>query len=414
MKTPTLLFVMNASILLLLVLVFPAARIPMALVALLFACNYFILKKIDIGSHKSVLSEDPSAKGSPSKDLLPGTMTDLLKDIAKADAVAWTDSQTITAYSGFSCPDYSIGNKIPLVRMTRAMQQGETQILRNKRAFDCVRSTCECPFTSGVLVPLKQGDEITGSLGFFCTKKGGASTDFVETCESLAQLVSLQMQHRELERQVQLTTEARLDALQAQVNPHFLFNSLNAINMYVLKDPQVTRELIRRLSSFLRYTLGSTDRFTTVGEELKVVQDYLIIEKARFGERLTLITDVDENLKKVKIPILSIQPLVNNAIIHGLVPKEGNGLLRIRIRKIYDEVEISVVDNGIGIEEDRLEKLYDKGYGSGLGVGIYNLHERLRLLYGNKYGLHITSALDQGTNATFKIPMSLEEGVNNR
>jgi two-component system LytT family sensor kinase len=415
MKKRGVFLAVNAGFLVLLALLFPQARLPLLLTAfVLIGSLMYFTRPSDVIDHN-----DRTKATTPKGELRMNTattssLTDLLKNVANADGVVLTDANVILAYSGIPWEGFIPGDAIHMDRMLQSIKSGQPQLIRHASQLLRPMGSSLGPYSTGIIVPLQQNDQTTGSLGFFRTDKSNLPSDFIATCQELGRLVCLQMKNTELERQMQLTTEARLDALQAQVNPHFLFNSLNAINMYVLKDPNVTRELIRRLSSFLRYTLGNPDRFTTVGEELNVVQDYLIIEKARFGDRLVLAMDVEEKLKTLKIPILSIQPLVNNAVIHGILPKEGNGLLRIRIQRVYDEVIISVEDNGVGIPEDKRDALFEKGYGTGLGVGIYNVHERLKLLYGNEYGLTYSSVAGQGTRVTFKIPLSLEEGVGNR
>lgn len=415
MKKRGIFLAVNAGFLVLLALLFPQARLPLMLTAfVLIGSLMYFTRPSDVIDHNDRAEATTPTSGLHMNTATTSSLTDLLKNVANADGVVLTDANVILAYSGIPWEGFIPGDAIHMDRMLQSIKSGQPQLIRHASQLLQPTGSIPSPFSTGIIIPLQQNDQTTGSLGFFRTDKGSLPSDFIATCQELGQLVCLQMKNTELERQMQLTTEARLDALQAQVNPHFLFNSLNAINMYVLKDPNVTRELIRRLSSFLRYTLGNPDRFTTVGEELNVVQDYLIIEKARFGDRLVLAMDVEEKLKTLKIPILSIQPLVNNAVIHGILPKEGNGLLRIRIRRVYDEVIISVEDNGVGIPEDKRDALFEKGYGTGLGVGIHNVHERLKLLYGNDYGLTYSSVVGQGTRVSFKIPLSLEEGVGNR
>jgi two-component system LytT family sensor kinase len=208
----------------------------------------------------------------------------------------------------------------------------------------------------------------------------------------------------DLERQAQLTAEAQLDALQAQVNPHFLFNALNTVNMYILKDPEYARFLLVRLSTLLRYLLGNSGRFISLREEMKYIDNYVVIEEARFIGKIRVLFDIDSEAKDCNIPVFTIQPLVNNAILHGVLPMEGPGVIKISAQRVADEVIIAVEDNGVGISEEDIEKIYEPRYGTGCGVGISNVNERLKILYGTDHSLRIERVKPQGTKAWFKVP----------
>lgn len=330
----------------------------------------------------------------------------IVKNLSNVPAVAITNKKNILAFIGTGCEKHPIGYPIRTEATIDAIENGEIKIIRDKNEFNCRMKNCDCPLESAIIVPLFNKGKVIGSLKFYETKKGKISTEMVKLASGIGKLLTMQIELADLSRQTQLATKAKLDALQAQVNPHFLFNALNTINMYIYKNPKYARKLIVRLSTLLRYLLGKYGRFITLGEELSYIEDYAVIEKARFKDKLRIVFGIDENIKDIKIPVLTIQPLVQNAIIHGILPKETGGTVKISAHRLQDEILISVTDDGIGINEDRLKRVYEHGFGTGCGVGIPNVNERLKILYGEEYGLRIESRYNMGTKAHFKIPLT--------
>jgi two-component system LytT family sensor kinase len=287
-----------------------------------------------------------------------------------------------------------------------AIKSGEIKIIKNKKEFNCKSKNCNCPLESAVIVPLFNKNKVIGSLKFYETKKGGLSKEIIKLASGIGKLLTMQIELANLDRQTQLATKAKLDALQTQVNPHFLFNALSTINMYIMKNPEYARKLIVKLSTILRYLLSNYGHFITLEEEISYIKDYVVIENARFNDKLKIIYDIGKSIKNVKIPVFTVQPLLQNAIIHGILPKENTGKVKISACKLYNEILISVTDNGIGIKEENLKRVYEHGFGTGCGVGIPNVNERLKILYGEKYGLKIESKYKKGTKVYFKIPIT--------
>lgn len=329
----------------------------------------------------------------------------IVKNISNVPAVAITDKENVLAFIGTGCKKHPIGYPIRTNATVNAIKSGEIKIIKNKKEFNCKIKNCNCPLESAVIVPLFNKDKVIGSLKFYETKKGKISKDLIKFASGIGKLLNMQIELAELDRQSQLATKAKLDALQAQVNPHFLFNALNTINMYINKDPEFARKLIVKLSTLLRYLLANYGRFITLGEELSYIENYVVIENARFKDKLRIIFDIDRNIKEIKIPVFTVHPLVQNAIIHGILPKEIGGTVKISAHSQFDGVLITVTDDGIGIEEDKIEKIYKHGFGTGCGVGIPNVNERLKILYGEEYGLKIESEYKKGTKAYFKVPL---------
>lgn len=336
-------------------------------------------------------------------------IANIIKDISDVAAVAITDTEKVLAFIGEGCEQHPVGKPIVTDATKNTIQTGRSRIVNNKQEFNCQDKSCKCPLESAVIVPLINKNKVVGTLKLYQTEKGNIPDYIIRLANGLAQILSMQIELVELERQAQLTTEAQLDALQAQINPHFLFNALNTVNMYILKDPEYARFLLVRLSTLLRYLLGNSGRFISIREEIKYIDNYVVIEEARFIGKIRVVIEVDEEAKNCKIPVFTIQPLVNNAILHGVLPKVGAGIIKISAHKIADEVIISVEDNGIGIPQEYIQKIFEPRFGTGCGVGISNVNERLRILYGDNYGLKIESEDGKGTKAWFKVPYNIAE-----
>jgi two-component system sensor histidine kinase ChiS len=190
--------------------------------------------------------------------------------------------------------------------------------------------------------------------------------------------------------------------LQAQIQPHFLFNTLHAISALSLVDVEQMQQLLDRFSTYLRtsFDFRNLEQLVPLDQELELVDSYLYIEKARFEDRLNVIWEIDTN-RPVLIPPLSIQPLVENAVRHGVLKRANGGDIRIRIRVQEDQAVVSVIDNGIGMDEEQVKRLFTKTSVGGSGVGLYNTDRRLKQLYGT--GLSVTSKPNQGTAISFTL-----------
>jgi len=208
---------------------------------------------------------------------------------------------------------------------------------------------------------------------------------------------SARIEHK-LQEQQELLLAARIQALSNQINPHFLFNTLNSIASLIRSQPDTARMLIVRLSALLRRLLRSQDQFVTLREELSAIDEYLDIECVRFGSRLRVVKEIDPASLGVLVPSLILQPLVENSLKHGLAPKIGDGLLTIRSRRENGHAIIEVIDNGLGMPPERLEP------GAEAGIGLRNVNERLHVIYGANYRLHLHSVPGEGTRARLEIP----------
>ncbi|MGI6358941.1 MAG: sensor histidine kinase [Bacillota bacterium] len=225
--------------------------------------------------------------------------------------------------------------------------------------------------------------------------------------QSQVRLIEEIKAHTELEEALKFM---ELKALQSQVNPHFLFNTLTTIaGLSIFESAMQTTELVQSLSRLLRYSLRSIGQTVTLSEELAYVDDYLAIQKARFGDRITVETEISPDVRSAQVPVLTLQPIVENAIIHGLESKM-DGLLRLTAHADGERVVILVIDNGVGIEPARLAEIKElragmSGRSHTTGLGFANVHKRLQHFFGSSYGLQLESAPGKGTRVTITLPL---------
>jgi two-component system LytT family sensor kinase len=202
-----------------------------------------------------------------------------------------------------------------------------------------------------------------------------------------------------LEQHQQLLLKARMDALSSQINPHFLFNTLNTVASLIRFDPDQARVVVIKLSNILRRLLRKHETFVPLREELDFIDDYLDIEVARFGrDNLQIFKQIDEHTLEAFVPSMLLQPIIENSLKHGLAPKLEGGQIYIRTCSQDGRLVIEVEDNGIGIPEVRLPKVYMDG------IGISNVNERLRVLYGDDFRMDISSHEGKGTLIRIEVP----------
>ncbi len=218
---------------------------------------------------------------------------------------------------------------------------------------------------------------------------------------------------RKLEEQGRLLMEARLDALQRQINPHFLFNTLNSITSLVRSQPELAREMIVKLASILRMLLKEREAFVPLREELEFTDDYLGIEVVRFGEKLRVIKEIADETLEIVVPSMLLQPLIENSIKHGLEPRIDGGTVTLRSRLVDDRLLVEVEDDGVGMMLERDHPTPSVGrMHPGTGVGMKNVRERMQVLYGAGASVDVISRPGRGTKVTLLMPV-LEHGMPN-
>jgi two-component system LytT family sensor kinase len=203
---------------------------------------------------------------------------------------------------------------------------------------------------------------------------------------------------KKLEEQERLLVEARLAALTSQINPHFLFNTLNSVSSLIRTDPGQARVMVVQLSKVLRRLLRKHENFSTLRDELSFIEDYLAIEVVRFGDKLRFERDVAEDTLDMLVPSMLLQPLVENSIKHGLRSKVEGGTIRIRTYRTGSKLHLMVEDDGVGIPEDKLATLLERG------IGVNNVHERLKVLFGSEYRMWIDSEPGKGARIQIEVP----------
>ena len=202
-----------------------------------------------------------------------------------------------------------------------------------------------------------------------------------------------------LERHQQLLLRARMDALASQINPHFLFNTLNTVSALIRMDPDTARGVVLKLSNILRRLLRKHETFVPLREELSFIDDYLDIEVARFGEdTLEIVKEIDPDTLETFIPSMLLQPMVENSLKHGLAPKLDGGRICLRTSNRDSRLHIEIEDNGVGISEEKMPHVYVEG------IGLSNVRERLRVLYGEDFNLDIQSREGRGTVIRIDVP----------
>ncbi|MEU7936852.1 sensor histidine kinase [Microbispora bryophytorum] len=252
----------------------------------------------------------------------------------------------------------------------------------------------------GVVVPLTVEGRAVGALAAYDAQIGAALT---RTAAEVGRWMSGQLELAELDASRRRTLEAEARALRAQISPHFVYNSLTTIASFVRTDPERARELLLDFADFIRYALRRAADFTSLADELSCVDRYLLLEQARFGDRLRFTVQVAPEVLRVDVPFLCLQPLVENAIKHGMP-----GEVRVVIRDAGPEAHIWVEDDGVGMDPEHLRAALAE---ESSGIGLSNVDLRMRHLYGPDYGLMVETAPGKGTRIRLRIPKSRPRAV---
>ncbi len=256
--------------------------------------------------------------------------------------------------------------------------------------------------TDAVAAPIRAGGRAVGAIVAFSAP---VRAGLVRATGEVADWVAAQVELSELDASRAALAEAEVRALRAQISPHFIYNSLNAIASFINTDPAKARELVLEFADFTRYSFRRHGDFTTVAEELRSIDSYLRLERARFGERLQVTLQIAPEVLSTVVPFLSIQPLVENAVRHGLEGKEGGGRITITAEDQGAFAEITVEDDGVGIDPEVLADVLAGGT-PGEHVGLRNVDARLRQVYGDEHGLVVETTVGSGTLVRMRVPKS--------
>ncbi|WP_136040902.1 MULTISPECIES: sensor histidine kinase [unclassified Microbacterium] len=250
--------------------------------------------------------------------------------------------------------------------------------------------------------PIRVDGRVVGVVVAFAAPVGAA---LVRAAEEVADWCAAQVELGGLDASRTQLAEAELRSLRAQISPHFIYNALTAIASFILTDPERARELVLEFADFTRYSFRRQGEFTTLAEELGSIHSYLELERARFGDRLRVTLQIAPETLATVIPFLSVQPLVENAVRHGLEPGEGGGEIRIASRDDGTHTEITVEDDGVGMDPEALRATLTAS-DDGVHVGLRNVDTRLRQLYGADGGLVVETNTGAGTLVRMRVPKS--------
>ncbi len=250
-----------------------------------------------------------------------------------------------------------------------------------------------CPLRSAIVAPLAVRDRRIGVLVALYERPGRVRLEESRVVAEAAALVSAMVELSELEAQGERLARAELRALRAQISPHFIYNALAAVAAFIHSRPEEARELLIEFSDFIRYAFARQRPYVTLADELQYVEKYLRLEQARFGERLRVRVQVDPGVLQAVLPVLSLQPLVENAVRHGVESRAEGGLVSIEGRDLGTDIELRVSDDGAGIDPERAAEALS---GRGPGIGLGNVHGRLQSTFGEGYGLIV----ENGAGAT--------------
>ncbi|WP_448003168.1 sensor histidine kinase [Agromyces bauzanensis] len=306
-----------------------------------------------------------------------------LKALLGSDAIAIADRRGIVSMDGrldLGPAAWQLASSV--------IETGQRQLLSTK--------------TDAVGAPIIANGQVVGVIVAFAAK---VRPPLVRATTEVAKWCGAQIELGGLEASRAALAEAELRALRAQISPHFVYNALGAIASYISTDPERARDLLLDFADFIRYTFRRQGEFTTLAEELKSVHSYVELERARFEERLSVTLRIAPETLATVIPFLSLQPLVENAIRHGLEPREHGGTIVIAARDDGTHTEITVDDDGVGMEPAELRALLTVGEPTD-HVGLRNVDSRVRGIYGDDHALVVETNPGAGTMVRMRIPKS--------
>ncbi|MEV0917011.1 histidine kinase [Streptomyces sp. NPDC049967] len=314
-----------------------------------------------------------------------------LRSLLGTDALCLTDRERILVWDG----EGGHHGEHVMEQVAELLASGRDTAFRS----DC--EDLDCPLRWAVAVPLTVDHRVLGALIAYAPRE---SAVLARAAGEVARWVCVQLELAELDRSRTQLIEAEIRALRAQISPHFIFNSLAAIASFVRTDPEQARELLLEFADFTRYSFRSHGDFTTLADELHSIDQYLALVRARFGERLAVTLQVAPEVLPVALPFLCLQPLVENAVKHGLEGAVTSSRITISALDAGSEAEVVIEDDGIGMDPERLRHILRGEGGKSTGVGLLNVDERLRQVYGDDYGLVIETGIGAGMRITVRLP----------
>ena len=321
-------------------------------------------------------------------------LAEIIYDETGVGAVGISDCEKYLAFIGLGADHHLPGVKIVSPQTREAIRDNKIIFADGVRErFTCALSP-DCPLGAALIVPLREDNEVVGTIKLYEPKHKLFLNLNKTLGEGIAKLLSEQLLRYRYLNQKNLLVKSELKLIQAQVNPHFLFNALNTIVAVVRKDPDQARSLLLHLSNYFRKNLKRSSDLATLAEELDHVNSYLVVQKARFGDKLCVEQDIDQDLLQVKVPTFTLQPIVENAIKHGISNMLEAGTVKISARRNPGRIIIEVEDNA-GAYCEQLQN-------DGLGMNIVD--KRIKNLYGSQFGTKVSCVPDEFTRVSLILP----------
>lgn len=318
----------------------------------------------------------------------------LLLPSTAAIAVAVTDKEQILGYAGFEEDINPSGADIRTHATHATISDGKMRVLFTPEDIGLPSGTT---IQAAIIVPLVVGSHVEGTLKFYYRRAKHISETQKSIAEGFGKLLSTQMAAAALEEQTKLATSMELKALQSQINPHFLFNTINTIASLIRTNPEKARMLLREFAVFYRRTLEDSADLILFSREIEQTLRYFSFEVARFGEaRVAMDMDIEPEVEDMLVPSFLIQPLVENAVRHAM-PSEGKLTVSIIGRVEGDDVVISVSDDGVGMSEQARQNILHPESSTGMGIAVKNVHDRMRGYFGSDTHMEVESELGEGT-----------------
>src|SRR4051812_18633030 len=314
-----------------------------------------------------------------------------LRSLLGTDALCLTDQKQVLVWDGVG----SHHRTEIMERLAGPLETGRGE------AFPLTCDAPDCPVRWAVVAPLTVDDRVHGAL-VACAPRESAV--LVRAAGEVARWVSVQLELADLDQSRTRLIEAEIKALRAQISPHFIFNSLAVIASFVRTDPERARELLLEFADFTRYSFRRHGDFTTLAEELHAIDHYLALVRARFGDRLAVTLQIAPEVLPVTLPFLCLQPLVENAVKHGLEDSSGMSHITITAQDAGADAVVAIEDDGVGMDPQRLGRILDGDAGPSTGIGLRNVDERLRQVYGEGYGLVAETGLEAGMKVIVRLP----------
>ncbi|MFC7529091.1 sensor histidine kinase [Actinoplanes sp. GCM10030250] len=343
--------------------------------------------------HMAALAAEPLRAGLTAATA--GKAVRHLRTLVGAKGLAIIDGETCLAFDG-----RGTHHEDQLVAAAQRATKTQRSVVLNGSDLPCDRM--DCVVRGAVVAPLA-GPDGAADAALVAVADDQPAPGLVQATLEAARWAGSQLALAELDSSRERLARAEVRALRAQISPHFIYNALTAIASFVRTDPERARELILEFAEFTRYSFRAHGEFTTLAEELRSIDRYLTIERARFGDRLQVRLQIAPEVLPVGLPFLCLQPLVENAVRHGLSRKTGVGMVSIEARDAGAECHITVEDDGVGMDpaifgQDRPENE------DGQHVGLVNVDERLRSVFGDHNGLVVETALGAGTRVSMRVP----------